>query len=256
MRLTRATTIVNRYRFELIIILVEFLVCLIVALTLLKLFAPEFGRVLAAEPQVTRRRPIKVMTVPPLITTQPDPIDPAGIYITVTELQPPATESVALDIPQNSRPDTVTTLAPLADWPVRGDISQGFGCSQFYTGIPGPDCPMTQPWFHDGLDLVAWLGAPVRAGLMGTVIFAGPDGDGPMCGDYHGYGLGVIVDTGSGWQALYAHLNEIKVSPGQQVGSDTLIGTVGETGCVTGPHLHFGLRYEGELVDPWFYLKE
>ena len=52
MSLTWATTVINKYRFELILILAELIVCLIVGLTLLKLFAPELGRVLAAEPLV------------------------------------------------------------------------------------------------------------------------------------------------------------------------------------------------------------
>ncbi|MCP4410787.1 MAG: M23 family metallopeptidase, partial [Gammaproteobacteria bacterium] len=69
-----------------------------------------------------------------------------------------------------------------------------------------------------------------------------------------GYGLGVVVDTGDGWQALYAHLSDIYVETGQMVRSDTMIGTIGDTGCVTGPHLHFGLRYYDELVDPMSHL--
>jgi len=96
-------------------------------------------------------------------------------------------------------------------------------------------------------------GAPVRAALKGTVIFAGADGDGPACGEYRGYGLGVVVDTGDGWQSLYAHLSEIHVSPGQKVTPDMVIGTVGETGCVSGPHLHFGLRHNEQLEDPVLY---
>jgi murein DD-endopeptidase MepM/ murein hydrolase activator NlpD len=103
------------------------------------------------------------------------------------------------------------------------------------------------------VDLATWPGAPVRAALSGTVIFAGPDGVGPSCGGYRGYGLGVVVDTGAGWQALYAHLSEIKVAVGQAVTAETVIGSVGETGCGTGPHLHFGLRRAGTLVDPVRY---
>ncbi|RME69888.1 MAG: M23 family metallopeptidase, partial [Chloroflexi bacterium] len=57
-------------------------------------------------------------------------------------------------------------------------------------------------------------------------------------------------DNGRGWQALYAHLSRVDVRVGQVVGPETLIGAVGSTGCATGPHLHFGLRYRGRLVDP------
>jgi murein DD-endopeptidase MepM/ murein hydrolase activator NlpD len=134
---------------------------------------------------------------------------------------------------------------------VEGRITQGFGCSPYYTGLVGPDCPAEAPWFHDGLDIGVYPGRPVRAALTGTVIFAGPDGSGPLCrGGYRGYGLGVIVDNGAGWQALYAHLSRLEVAEGQAVWPETIVGAVGETGCVSGPHLHFGLRHKGELVDP------
>ena len=84
-----------------------------------------------------------------------------------------------------------------------------------YTRSPGPwaTCPPADaPWFHDGLDVAAPVGFPVQAAITGTVIFAGPDGDGPLCNQgYRGYGLGVVVDNGQGWQALYAHLSEVYV---------------------------------------------
>jgi murein DD-endopeptidase MepM/ murein hydrolase activator NlpD len=91
----------------------------------------------------------------------------------------------------------------------------------------------------------------VQAAITGTVIFAGPDSDGPLCNEgYLGYGLGVVVDNGQGWQTLYAHLSQIYVQAGEAVTPETVIGLVGETGCATGPHLHFGLRYRETLVDP------
>jgi len=141
-------------------------------------------------------------------------------------------------------------------WPVEGRLSQPFGCSPFYTGLAGPGCPAAAPWFHDGLDLAVPIGTPVRAGLAGTVIFAGPDGSGPVCGDYRGYGLGVVIDNGGEWQALYAHLAQIDVAAGQPVTPATIIGLSGATGCVSGPHLHFGLRRAGNLVDPLVYLPQ
>jgi murein DD-endopeptidase MepM/ murein hydrolase activator NlpD len=140
---------------------------------------------------------------------------------------------------------------PLIGWPVGGQMSQAFGCSAYTSGIPGPGCPADAPWFHDGVDIAAPVGRPVRAALDGTVIFAGADGSGPICnGGYRGYGLGVVIDNGQGWQTLYAHLSRIDVVVGQVVTPQTIIGAVGETGCASGPHLHFGLRHQGVLVDP------
>ncbi len=139
----------------------------------------------------------------------------------------------------------------LTSLPLTGDITQGFGCSPYYTGLTGPGCPAETPWFHDGLDIGATAGTPVRAALTGTVRFAGPDGSGPLCnGGYHGYGLAVVLDNGTSWQSLYGHLSHIAVVAGQNVTEETIIGYVGDTGCVSGPHLHFGLRYEGNLINP------
>jgi murein DD-endopeptidase MepM/ murein hydrolase activator NlpD len=145
---------------------------------------------------------------------------------------------------------------PLVGWPVVGRFSQGFGCSPYYTGRPGPGCPAETPWFHDGVDIAAPTGTPVRAAITGTVIFAGPDGSGPACGRYRGYGLGVVLTNEAGWQTLYAHLARIDVAVGQLITPETIVGAVGETGCVTGAHLHFGLRYGETLVDPHNYVRD
>ncbi|MCB0190357.1 MAG: M23 family metallopeptidase [Anaerolineae bacterium] len=260
MRSLPFSVFISRYHFELILILIELIVCAIVALTLLKLLAPAAGLVLAAEPQPTSQRPFKRVTLTPL-PTPAALFEPVGITIAITELptsleilEPTPVTLVERRWPGSTSP--IKNYTPLSFWPVQGAISQDFGCSPFFTGIPGQGCPAAQPWFHDGLDLTTWPGAPVRAGLTGTVSFAGPDGDGPPCGDFRGYGLGVIIDNGSSWQSLYAHLSEIKVVTGQQVTPDTVIGTVGDTGCVTGAHLHFGLRRNGALVNPEQYLPQ
>jgi murein DD-endopeptidase MepM/ murein hydrolase activator NlpD len=106
-------------------------------------------------------------------------------------------------------------------------------------------------WFHDGVDIAVPIGTPVRSTLDGAVIFAGADGDGPLCNrGYRGYGLAVMVDDGQGQQALYAHLSRVDVAAGQAVEAGAVVGLSGDTGCVSGPHLHFGLRHDGELVDP------
>lgn len=260
MRLLPLSAFISKYHFELILILVELIACAIVALTLLKLLVPASGLVLAAEPRPTRQRAFKLVTLPAL-PTPAEPFEPTEVTITITEHStlPATSEPAPANLLESRRPGSTPPTQnerPLSFWPVQGAISQDFGCSPYFTGIPGQGCPAERPWLHDGLDLAVWPGAPIKAGLAGTVIFAGPDDDGPLCGAYRGYGLGVIIDTGDGWQSLYAHLSEIKVVAGQQVTPDTVIGLAGDTGCVTGPHLHFGLRHHGELVDPRLYLKE
>lgn len=147
-----------------------------------------------------------------------------------------------------------TISLPLRGWPVQGKIKQGFGCSPYFTGIHSQDCAAPLPWFHDGIDIAAVEGQPVRAMMAGTVIFAGADGAGPTCGEYRGFGKGVVLDSGDGWQTLYAHLSRIDVQVGDVVTPETMIGAVGKTGCVTGPHLHFGLRHNGDRVNPKEYV--
>ena len=100
-------------------------------------------------------------------------------------------------------------------------------------------------------DLGAPVGTPVYAATAGRVMFVGADIDGPLCNEgFQGYGLSIMVDAGSGFEALYAHLDRIAVEEGQIVEPETIIGYVGVTGCVTGPHLHFGLRHNGIIILP------
>ncbi|MBX7139302.1 MAG: M23 family metallopeptidase [Oligoflexia bacterium] len=99
---------------------------------------------------------------------------------------------------------------------------------------------------HGGIDLAAPSGAPVRAIAPGVVIFADP---------YAGYGNLVVVRHGGGMTSHYGHLKEIKVRPGQKVLPGQILATVGATGHVTGPHLHFEVRLDGKTQNPENYIK-
>ncbi len=204
-----------------------------------------------------------VVTDPTLIPTSTFPALPTPVpTIAVPVLPPPPniggqTEPTNLgEIGTVATPvlTEVAAVPPLSGWPVGGQVTQNFGCSSYYTGLAGPDCLENTPWFHDGLDIANIAGAPVRAALAGTVIFAEADPTGSECGDWKGYGLVVIIDSGQGWQTLYGHLSRIDVTIGQVVTPDSIIGAVGDTGCTTGPHLHFGMNYKGVLVDPSKYV--
>lgn len=99
---------------------------------------------------------------------------------------------------------------------------------------------------HVGIDIVAYYGAPIFAGASGTVTFAGWNS---------GYGNCVIIDHGNGYSTLYAHNSQIYVTVGQEVTQGEFIAAMGETGIVTGTHLHFEVRYGLEKLNPLNYLE-
>ena len=95
--------------------------------------------------------------------------------------------------------------------------------------------------FHEGLDIAAPTGAPACAAAAGTVTQAGPAGT---------YGNLVVMRHADGSETRYAHLATVAVRPGDRLDAGQPLGTVGATGRVTGPHLHFEVRVGGRAVDP------
>ena len=100
---------------------------------------------------------------------------------------------------------------------------------------------------HTGVDLSAQPGTSVHATADGRVTVAGRGGG------LGGYGVCVVVDHGFGFKTLYAHLQDVKVSEGQQVKRGTVIGTVGRTGLAQGYHLHYEVIQNGTKVNPVYY---
>ena len=101
---------------------------------------------------------------------------------------------------------------------------------------------------HKGIDIAEATGTPVEAALYGTVVSAGYN-----CG---GYGNLVVIEHDNNMQTYYAHLNDIYVEQGQEIATEEVIGTVGNTGFSTGPHLHFELRVDDNKVNPINYIKK
>ncbi len=100
---------------------------------------------------------------------------------------------------------------------------------------------------HAGIDIVSHYGAAIFAGASGTVTHAGWLGDFGQC---------VIIDHGNGYNTLYAHCSTIYVVPGQKVTQGEFIAAMGATGRVTGPHLHFEVRYGLTNLNPVDYFEE
>lgn len=134
---------------------------------------------------------------------------------------------------------TTTSYGGRFIWPAVGanSISSGFG--------------YRRSGYHGGVDIVKpgghSTGALVVAADSGTVVTAG----------YHSsYGYHVIINHGGGVTTLYAHMlkGSLKVSVGQRVSAGQALGNIGSTGNVTGPHLHFEVRINGNRVNPLPYL--
>lgn len=104
--------------------------------------------------------------------------------------------------------------------------------------------------FHYGIDLRAAVGTPIAAADGGVVVYAGvPDGISAS------YGKLIIIDHKNGYKTYYAHLSSFSVRVGDAVAQGQIIGKSGITGNVTGPHLHFEIRYNNQTKNPLLYLK-
>ena len=120
----------------------------------------------------------------------------------------------------------------LFSWPLSGRLTSRFG-------------PRNGS-FHDGIDIAAPAGTPVRAAAAGRVIFSDA---------LRGYGNVVIVKHANGFTTVYAHQRRNLVKDGQIVQRGEIIGEVGETGRVTGPSLHFEVRSGKNARNPLHYLQ-
>ena len=119
-------------------------------------------------------------------------------------------------------------------WPVAGRITSAFGWRRDPFGSGRRE-------FHNGIDIAARMGTPIRAAMGGRVSTTGFD---------HVLGNFVIITHPRGYRTLYAHMSRISVRQGAFVGAGERIGYVGSTGRSTGPHLHFTVFRQGSVINP------
>ncbi len=126
-----------------------------------------------------------------------------------------------------------SALSKRFDKPANGKIIQGFSSS------PGAH--------NEGINIAGKVGDPIKAADAGQVVYAG--------NELKGYGNLILIKHKDGWITAYAHNNKLLVKKGAQVARGQQIATMGQTGAVKSPQLHFEVRYKTKVVDPQKFLR-
>lgn len=198
-------------------------------------------------------QPVEIQGTP-WPTPTPRPTDPASAASGPTPFPSPTgvfVPETAEDIGFEPPPEEVP-LSPHANdhfWLMRPVDASANSASLFYYPY-GSDGPQNEWRVHHGVDIPNPVGKPIRAGGAGTVVFAGNGGELQDTRDmdiYPAYGNVVVIEHDFGFRGqkiftLYAHMASILVSQGQRVAAGDIIGLIGGTGDVSGPHVHLEVR--------------
>lgn len=172
-------------------------------------------------------------TAPVKTTTPPKTVVPPKTTATTTTAKQPA-QKISSN-PDQKLPTIAKRSSSKFSWPVRGTILSSYGAKS--NGL-----------FNDGINISATRGTKVGAAENGVVAYAG--------NEVKGMGNLVIVQHSDGWMTVYAHMDKLSVRRGVKVTVGQQVGTVGQTGAVNKPQLHFELRKGTKAYDPSAYLKK
>ncbi|WP_417542617.1 peptidoglycan DD-metalloendopeptidase family protein [Methylophaga thalassica] len=169
-----------------------------------------------------KRYPTQYITVKDERKVNPNPLDMKRINQESSRIQ----EALTAWTETNNEPVNFV-------WPIKGRVSGLFGRRRVFNGEP------RNP--HSGMDIAAKTGTPIHAPAAGIVRGTG---------NYFFNGNTVFIDHGQGLITMFCHLSRIDVQDGETVKQGDIIGAVGATGRVTGPHLHLGVSLNNERVEP------
>lgn len=161
------------------------------------------------------------------------------------KVTPSDSDLAAIDKERRLMRAALKELNPETHWkdgfihPVEGRVSGNFGGQRIMNNVP------KNP--HQGMDIAAKEGTPVKAAADGKVVLVYPD--------LFYSGNVIVLDHGFGLQTIYAHLKAMNVARGDEVKQGDIIGAVGKTGRATGPHLHWGASLRNVRFNPKSLLK-
>ena len=139
----------------------------------------------------------------------------------------------------NISPKSFSSLKGLLNMPVKGKIVIPFG--------PHKNAKLNVVNFQSGIEIKADRGEPIRAVFDGQILYASW---------FKGYGNMIIIDHGDNYYTVYAHAEELFASKGDTIDIGDVVATVGDSGSIIGPSLHFEVRHHGKPVDPLKWIKK
>jgi murein DD-endopeptidase MepM/ murein hydrolase activator NlpD len=173
------------------------------------------------------------------LTVTPRKFPTRTLRVAPSFVNPPPADLARIRQDQAFLRDVYAAPAPQRLWsapfvrPVPGEANSSFGTRSVFNGEPRSP--------HGGTDFLSPTGTPIKAPNAGRVVCAR---------DLYFTGNTVILDHGLGMFSMLAHLSRLDVKEGETVRDAQIIGLVGATGRVTGPHLHWALSISGARVDP------
>jgi len=140
---------------------------------------------------------------------------------------------------KNISPKRFSELKGLLNMPVKGKILIHFG--------PHKNKKLNMVNFQSGIEIKADRGEPIRAVFDGEILYADW---------FKGYGNMIIIDHGENYYTVYAHAEELFASKGDTIDMGDVVATVGDSGSMIGPSLHFEVRHHGKPMDPLKWIKK